>query len=88
MACARLRHESRISEINSTSLLCYVQVTKQSLPSEGVLSVTFVAKHKFSREAAALSEPEFHSLWTQQVQPRCGWHLICVSTENWLILSC
>lgn len=47
-----------------------LQVTKQSLPSQGILTVTFVAKHRLSWEAQPLSDPEFHSLWTQQVQPR------------------
>lgn len=50
--------------------VCLVQVTKQSLPSQGLLCVTFVAKHNISWEAEPLGGPAFHSLWTQQVQPR------------------
>lgn len=51
-------------------LLSAAQVTKQSLPYQATLTVTFAAKHQLSREAQPLSDPEFRSLWTQQVQPR------------------
>lgn len=51
-------------------LLPAAQVTKQSFPYQGTLTVTFAAKHQLSREAQPLSDPEFRSLWTQQVQPR------------------
>jgi hypothetical protein len=47
-----------------------VQVTKQSLPAQGMLAVTFAAKHKVSWDAQPLDNPAFHSMWTQQVQPK------------------
>jgi hypothetical protein len=45
-------------------------VTKQSLPSQGTLSLTFVAKQLPSRPVQPLSDPEFHSMWTSQVQAK------------------
>lgn len=47
-----------------------MQVTKQSLPTQGTLVVTFVAKHKGSWDAQPLDDPAFHSMWAQQVQPK------------------
>lgn len=44
-------------------------VTKQQLPSSGILTVTFVAKHKPSWEATPLTDAEFGSMWTMLVDP-------------------
>jgi hypothetical protein len=47
-----------------------LQVTKQQLPSSGILSVTFVASHRASWEAQPLSDTEFDSMWRCLVDPR------------------
>lgn len=53
--------------LNAFSMM---QVTKQSLPTQGVLVLTFVGKHKPNWEAQPLSDTEFTVLWSNQVQPR------------------
>jgi hypothetical protein len=45
------------------------QMTKQSLPSKGTLTLTFIASHVDTRDAQTLSPAEFDSLWVRQVQP-------------------
>jgi hypothetical protein len=47
-----------------------LQVTKQQLPSAGVLSLTFVAKHRAPCEVAPLTDAEFETMWLDMVDPR------------------
>jgi hypothetical protein len=45
-------------------------VTKQQLPSSGILCVTFISSHRASWEAQQLSDTEFDSMWRCLVDPR------------------
>jgi hypothetical protein len=46
------------------------QVTKQQLPSAGVLCVAFISSHRASWEAQPLTGTEFDSMWRCLVDPR------------------